>query len=166
MDTSTLIMFIVAAVMLVGVYLKAPESAEHGLKSGAALLIAVLPRMIAAFLIAGLIQAIVPQELIAVWMGKESGWRGIFIGMALGTFTPGGPMMQFPIVASLYNLGVGIGPLVSFLTAWSLLGFQRLIMWEIPFLGPRVVAVRFVASIFMPVLAGWISKVLWDKWGS
>ena len=71
MDTSTLIMFIVAAVMLAGVYLKAPESAAHGLKSGAALLIAVLPRMIAAFLIAGLIQVIVPQELIAVWMGKS-----------------------------------------------------------------------------------------------
>src|SRR5574341_1460768 len=95
MDASTLIMFIVAAVMLAGVYLKAPESAEQGLKSGVDLLLAVLPRMIAAFLIAGLIQVIVPQEMIALWMGKESGLRGIFIAMGLGAVTPGGPMMQF-----------------------------------------------------------------------
>ena len=166
MEVSTLIMFIVAAVMLAGVYLKSPESAEHGLKSGAALLIAVLQRMIAAFLIAGLIQVIVPQELIAAWMGKESGWRGIFIAMGLGAITPGGPMMQFPIIASLYNLGVGIGPLVSYLTAWSVLGIHRAIVWELPFLGPRVVAVRFVASLFMPVLAGWISQTMWNRWGS
>lgn len=165
MDTSTLIMFIVAAVMLVGVYLEAPESAAQGVRSGTALLIAVLPRMIAAFLIAGMIQVIVPQQLIAVWMGKESGWRGIFIAMGLGAITPGGPMMQFPIIASLYNLGVGIGPLVSYLTAWSVLGIHRAIVWELPFLGPRVVAVRLIASLFMPVLAGWISKVVWDRWG-
>jgi uncharacterized membrane protein YraQ (UPF0718 family) len=119
--------------------------------------------MIAAFVIAGLIQAVIPQEIIVRWMGKESGSKGIFIGMVLGTFTPGGPMMQFPIIASLYQLGIGIGPLVSYLTAWSLLGFQRLIMWEFPFLGVQVVLIRLAASILFPFIAGWLSKFLWEK---
>jgi uncharacterized membrane protein YraQ (UPF0718 family) len=67
-------------------------------------------------------------------------------------------MTHFPIVASLFKVGVGIGPLVSYLTAWSLLGLQRIIMWEIPFLGPKVVAVRFAVSFFFPFLAGLVLR--------
>jgi hypothetical protein len=43
------------------------------------------------------------------------------------------------------------------------LGFQRLIMWEFPFLGAQVVIVRLIASILMPFLAGWLSQLLWVK---
>lgn len=163
MDISTLIMMALALVFLLVVYLKAPEAAAEGLKSSFALFIEIMPRMIAAFMMAGLIQVIVPQQVIVRWMGVESGSKGIFIGMVLGTFTPGGPMMQFPIIASLYASGVGIGPLVSYLSAWSLYGFQRVIMWEVPFLGLKVVAVRLLASILLPLVAGWISQFLWGK---
>jgi uncharacterized membrane protein YraQ (UPF0718 family) len=163
MDISTLIMLGVAFLLLAAVYLRAPQLAGEGLRSSVALILEITPRMIAAFIIAGLIQVIVPPEIIARWMGKESGSKGIFIGMILGTLTPGGPMMQFPIIASLYKSGIGIGPLVSYLTAWSLLGFQRLIMWEFPFLGVKVVVVRLLASILFPVLAGWLSEFLWVR---
>jgi uncharacterized membrane protein YraQ (UPF0718 family) len=77
--------------------------------------------------------------------------------------TPGGPMTHFPIVASFFKLGVGVGPLVSYLTAWSLFGLQRIIMWEIPFLGIKVVATRFAASFFFPLLAGWLCELIWEK---
>lgn len=163
MDVSTVIMLLVAAVLLAVVYVKVPGAAERGLRATVALILEIMPRMVAAFVIAGLIQAIVPQEVIASWMGRGSGIRGIFIGMVMGTLTPGGPMMHFPIIASLYKLGIGIGPLVSYLTAWSLIGFQRIIMWELPFLGPRVVGVRVVVSMLFPVVAGWLSELLWSK---
>lgn len=163
MDISTVIMLLAAVILLVVVYLKAPESADRGLRATVALVLEITPRMIAAFVIAGLIQAIVPEEIIASWMGRESGMKGIFVGMVFGTMTPGGPMMHFPIIASLYKLGIGIGPLVSYLTAWSLIGFQRIIMWELPFLGVRVVVVRVVVSLAFPVLAGWLSEVIWGR---
>jgi uncharacterized membrane protein YraQ (UPF0718 family) len=72
MDISTLIMMAVALALLAGLYLKAPELAGKGTSAGLALMLEVLPRMIAAFLIAGIIQAVVPEELIARWMGAES----------------------------------------------------------------------------------------------
>jgi uncharacterized protein len=72
-------------------------------------------------------------------------------------------MTHFPIIASLFRVGVGVGPLVSYLTAWSLFGLQRIIMWEIPFLGPKVVAVRIAVSLFFPLLAGWPSELVWEK---
>ena len=163
MDVSTLVMIALALFLLMIIYIKAPDLAGKGLKESILLLLEIMPRMISAFVIAGLIQAVVPHEMIVHWMGKESGSKGIFIGMVLGTLTPGGPMMQFPIIASLYKSGIGIGPLVSYLTAWSLLGFQRLIMWEFPFLGVQVVLIRLLVSVLFPFLAGWLSAFLWEK---
>jgi uncharacterized membrane protein YraQ (UPF0718 family) len=96
-------------------------------------------------------------------MGQGSGLKGILIGMSLGTVTPGGPMTHFPVVASLFKVGVGVGPLVSYLTAWSLFGLQRVIMWEIPFLGAKLVAVRVAVSFFFPLFAGWLCQNIWDR---
>lgn len=69
-------------------------------------------------------------------------------------------------IASLYKVGVGVGPLVAYLTAWSLFGLQRIIMVEIQFLGPKVVAVRFAVSFFFPFLAGWLCEIVWNKFHS
>jgi len=163
MDISTLIMLAAAFLFFIAVYLKTPASATEGLQAAFYLFLEVLPRMAAALIVAGLIQVLVPQEVIARWMGQESGLQGLFIANALGALTPGGPMSQFPIIASLYKIGIGIGPLVAYMTAWSLMGFQRIIIWELPFLGPRVVAVRVFASILFPVLAGRIAQILWAR---
>jgi len=163
MDTSTIVMLAAAVLALAAVYLKSPEAAEKGLTATGSLILEITPRMIAAFTLAGLFQAVVPQEVIVRWMGHESGMRGILIGMTLGGITPGGPMTHFPVIASLFKMGVGVGPLVAYLTAWSLFGLQRVIMWEIPFLGPRVVAMRIAVSFFFPLLAGWLCSLLWEK---
>ncbi len=163
MDTSTLVMMAGAAIMLIAVLWKSPEAANKGLSATGALILEITPRMIAAFTLAGLFQAIVPEDVIVRWMGHGSGVRGLLIGMTLGSVTPGGPMTHFPVIASLFKMGVGIGPLVAYLTAWSLFGLQRIIMWEIPFLGPRVVALRVAVSFFFPFLAGWLCELLWNR---
>ncbi|HET9548811.1 MAG TPA: permease [Candidatus Binatia bacterium] len=163
MDTSTVVMMAAAVIALAVVYFKSPEAASKGLNATGSLILEITPRMIAAFLLAGLVQAIVPQEVIVRWMGHGTGFKGILIGMTLGGVTPGGPMTHFPVIATFYKMGVGIGPLVAYLTAWSLFGLQRIIMWEIPFLGAKVVAIRFAVSFLFPLLAGWLCELVWDK---
>jgi len=163
MDTSSIVMMAAAAIALIVVYWKSPESAGRGLTAAGVLILEIIPRMVAAFTLAGLIQAVVPQDVIVGWMGHGSGLKGILIGMSLGTVTPGGPMTHFPVVASLFKVGVGVGPLVSYLTAWSLFGLQRIIMWEIPFLGAKLVAVRVAVSLFFPLFAGWLCQNIWDR---
>jgi len=163
MDTSTVVMMVAAGVALAVVYFKSPEAANRGLNATGSLMLEITPRMIAAFTLAGLFQALVPQEVIVAWMGHGSGFKGILIGMSLGGITPGGPMTHFPVIASLFKMGVGIGPLVAYLSAWSLFGLQRVIMWEIPFLGPKVVALRIAVSFLFPLVAGWLCELVWDK---
>jgi uncharacterized membrane protein YraQ (UPF0718 family) len=163
MDTSTIVMMVAAVIALAVVYFKSPEAANKGLSATGSLMLEITPRMIAAFTLAGLFQAIVPEEVIVRWMGHGSGFRGILIGMSLGGITPGGPMTHFPVIASLFKMGVGIGPLVAYLSAWSLFGLQRVIMWEIPFLGAKVVAIRIAVSFLFPLVAGWLCELVWDK---
>ena len=163
MDTSTVVMMAAAVIALAVVYFKSPKAASKGLNATGSLILEITPRMVAAFLLAGLVQAIVPQEVIVRWMGHGTGFKGILIGMTLGGVTPGGPMTHFPVIATFYKMGVEIGPLVAYLTAWSLFGLQRIIMWEIPFLGAKVVAIRFAVSFLFPLLAGWLCELVWDR---
>ena len=163
MDASTIIMISAAAVLFAAAYAKSPDSAFRGLTLTKDLLVQVTPRLLAAFIIAGLVQVLVPQEIIVQWMGKESGFKGILIGTALGGLTPGGPMTHFPILASFYQMGIGVGPLIAYLTAWLLFGLQRVIMWELPFLGTQIVMVRIASSLFLPLFAGWFASFLWNR---
>ena len=119
MDTSSLLM-IAAAVITYRVHLKSPKACRGGDWCRTLLIVEIAPRMVAVFTLAGLVQAVVPQETIVRWMGKArvSRYADRYV---LGSITPGGPMTHFPVIASLYKVGVGVGPLVAYLSAWSLL---------------------------------------------
>ena len=158
--------FMFVASIAVGVYVVhsyGVPRALDGLSSGGQLLMATLPKMIFAFAVAGMIQVILPTDLVSQWIGEGSGVRGLMIGTLAGTFTPGGPMMHFPIVASLMTSGAGAGPIIAYLTAWSLLGLHRLVIWEIPILGLEISAVRFAASLVLPPLVGFVGGLIFHS---
>lgn len=72
-------------------------------------------------------------------------------------FTPGGPWLAFPVVLALRRAGADWGPLVAYVTSWSLLSVARLLVFEIPLVGPEFVAVRYPATVLLPILAGVIA---------
>ena len=78
--------------------------------------------------------------------------------------TPGGPFTHFPILASFLAKGAGTGPICAYIASWALIGVNRIIVWELPILGPRIVVARVLASFaFPPVigwLAGWIARTM------
>lgn len=157
MDAGFWIMF--SASILVGVFVVhsyGARTALDGLSSGGQLLMMTLPKMVFAFAVAGLIQVVLPTDLVSQWIGEGSGLKGLLIGTAAGTVTPGGPMMHFPIVASLLTSGAGAGPIIAYLTAWSVLGVHRVIIWEIPILGLEISVIRFLASLALPPLVGFL----------
>jgi uncharacterized membrane protein YraQ (UPF0718 family) len=97
-------------------------------------------------------------------MGAESGWRGLAIASLAGIATPGGPIAAFPLVLVLAQAGADRGALVAFTTAWALNGFQRILVWEVPLLGPEFALLRFLAGLPLPLLAGWIARLLPIAW--
>lgn len=141
-------------------YLKGEDVFFKGLRASFSLLVDVIPRLIPAFLLAGLLEVLSPKGIITRWIGKNSGMKGIVVASLGGMFTPGGPMVSFPLIAALAGLGAEAGPLIAYLTAWAVLGIQRIVVWEIPFMGFHFAVLRFAVSLALPIIAGLIANRL------
>ena len=153
----TVIMGVIAIVLLVIVYQRGGGEHILGLKLAGNLLLQIIPILIFAFIIAGMIQVLVPTEMISRWVGAESGFRGILIGTAIGGFMPGGPYVSLPIAAGLLRSGAGIGTMVALITAWSLLAVARLPI-EIGLIGWKFTLIRLACVFFFPPIAGLIAN--------
>lgn len=145
---------VVAAVGALCWWLKGPRAVELALHDYAGQIALMIPRMSAALLIAGFAQVLIPRELVTKWLGSGAGIRGIFIATLVGALTPGGPMLAFPLIVLLRQSGASTTSLITFATAWATLGFHRILMWELPFLGTEFAFVRYIASIPLPIIAG------------
>ena len=95
------------------------------------------------------------------WLGEDSGLRGMLLGTVAGMLTPGGPFIQFPIVASLLKAGAGVAPLVAYIIAWSLTAVNRFFVYEVPLLGTKLALCRMAVSLIVPIVIGWLSRLLW-----
>ena len=124
---------------------------------GIELLIALLPKIGAALLLAGFIRALISPELIGRWLGKKSGLKGILLGTLISLFTPG-PVAAFSVMGALKVAGADKGVLVAFATGWSLMGVHRIILWEWSFLGPDFLILRLTVSFFLPIAAGFVAR--------
>lgn len=125
-----------------------------------ALLVDLVPRLLAALLLAGLVQVLLPRDKVSHWLGAQSGLRGLLLATLAGTLAPGGPMTSFPLAVALFAAGADVGAVVTFITAWTLLGINRLLVWEIPFMGSDFALLRELASLPLPVIAGLLARSL------
>lgn len=155
----TIIMAVLAAALLYIGYQRGGGQHLLGLKSAGNLLLQIAPLLIFAFIVAGMIQILVPKEMVARWVGVESGFRGLLIGSVLGGLMPGGPMTSLPIAAGLLRIGASLGTMVAFLTGWSLLAVSRLPM-EIGLMGWKFTLIRLACVFFFPPIAGLIANKL------
>ncbi|MBI2156223.1 MAG: permease [Candidatus Rokubacteria bacterium] len=159
LDPSLFLLVGAAVVLAVVAWVKDPGLPWLGAKSGFSMLWFILPRLIPALVLAGLVQVLVPQEVVSRHFGREGGLRAILIATLAGVLTPGGPMVSVPFMVALAHSGAAMAPLVAYMTSWSLFGMQRIIAWEAPLMGWHFVLVRVVPSLAFPVLAGWLVHV-------
>lgn len=134
----------------------------EGLRQGGQTLLQVIPLLAAAFLIAGLAQALVSQESVERWLGAGAGWRGLLLACLAGALTPGGPYVYYPIAGSLLHAGAGLGVLVAFVTAKNLWSISRLPL-EIALLGTRLAVLRFALTLVVPPLMGFLAEQLFGR---
>jgi len=162
-DLSTIILIVLALLFTVVAYLKDPGLPAIGARNGLTLVWFILPRLIPALILTGMLQVLIPQELVGRYFGRQAGLRGIVIAAVAGVLTPGGPMVSVPLLVALAHSGAGLPALVAYMTSWSLFGIQRIIAWEAPLMGWHFVAVRVVPSLAFPVLAGWLVRVFYQE---
>ena len=161
-DIKTLAFFVVVTVTLCMVAHIKGVDVLQGLKKGTFNMIGVLPILVLSFLIAAMVIEMLPTDSIARWMGTTSGIKGLLLGCGLGVATPGRPFVDFPIAMALLAKGAGIGAVVAMLVAGRLWAFQML-PFELSILGPKVTAVRWLATLVFPPLAGFIAHLFFER---
>jgi uncharacterized protein len=163
LDLSTLALAVLAVVLAVLAYLKDPGLPVIGARNGLSFLWFILPRLIPALIVAGMIQVLVPQEVVSRHFGHQAGVRALVIATIAGMLTPGGPMVSVPFMVAAANSGAGLPSLVAYMTSWSLFGLQRIVAWEAPLMGWKFVVTRVVSTIAFPVLAGWLVATFYHE---
>ncbi len=113
-----------------------------------------------AFIIVGYVNVLSPEKLITAWIGPGSGIGGILTAEFLGALLPGGPYVVFPIIATLYEAGAGLAPLITLITSWSTQSLLT-ISFELPFMGWRFSLIRWSLGLFIPLIAGLIVIAAW-----
>mgnify|MGYP001147798628 FL=1 len=159
MDLTTQILVAIAIILLIYLLIKDSSLAIAGVKNAGMTLWKNLVILLVGFLLAGLIQVIIPKELIAKWLGNQAGFRAVLIGCVAGGLIPGSPYAAFPIAAGFYNAGAGLGAMVGYITAWSLWSVTRLPV-EIAIIDPKLALIRYGITFIFPPIAGFAAHLL------
>jgi len=90
----TIIMCVVSIVLTVLAIYKG-KSLE-GMDSAWKIFYPIVPLLFFAFIVAGMVQVLLPQAWVVKWLGPESGWKGIFIACIAGGLIPGRTVYSIP----------------------------------------------------------------------
>ena len=120
----------------------------------------IVPRIALGVIGSGYIAAVIPQEVITGWLGPDSGWLGVLTAVIAGAATPGGPVVGFSLGAVALKAGGGAPQVIAYVIAWALFAFQRVLLWEIPFMPARFVWFRAAVSVPFPFLAAAIAMAI------
>jgi len=157
----TLIMAVLAIASIIYGYSKGGNQHIAGLKISLKMTAEILPLLVFAFILAGMVQVLLPQAQISRWIGTESGLRGLLIGTLAGGITPGGPYVSLPLAAGLLKAGAGVGTMVAFITAWSLWAISRVPM-EVGVMGWKFTVIRLTCTFFFPPFAGLVAQIFFS----
>ena len=120
----------------------------------------LLPRIAIGVIGSGYLAALLPQPLIAGWLGPSSGLSGFALAAIAGALTPGGPVVGFALATTALKSGAGAPQVIAYSVAWALFALQRVVIFEVPMMPPRVVWLRVLVSLPLPFLAAWFALMV------
>jgi len=161
-NPSTLILVVVTVGLFIFAIVRDKRLAFEGLQIAGSTIWNNLILLIAGFLLAGLVQVLVPKPVITNWLGDQAGFKSVLIGCVAGGLMPGSPYAVFPMVGGLYKAGAGLGAMVGFMTAWSLWSVSRLPV-EFALIDTRLVLIRYGITFLFPPIAGVLAQVLGER---
>jgi hypothetical protein len=133
---------------------------RESIREGATDCVKLIPRIMLGVIGAGYIAAILPEEVVGRWLGADSGIGGLCIAVVGGALTPGGPVIGFSIGAAALKGGAGTPQVIAYTVSWALFAVQRLFLWEVPVMPPRLVWLRIAASLPLPFLIAGLAMVI------
>jgi uncharacterized membrane protein YraQ (UPF0718 family) len=160
-DWSALAVGVIAGSAALTVYLRDGAHRFHEiLFNDLSLFGGVMPRILAGCLLGALLANLLPRERVSQLIGTDSGLPGLLIAAVLGALLPGGPFTVYPVASALLVIGADFGATVTFVTSWTLIGYARAVVWELPLVGGEFTLFRIVICIPLVVVAGITARVV------
>lgn len=142
-----------------------PSFAGDALSAGTRQFLRFLLVLYVSFLVAGLVESLLPRAWVSRALGEGSGLRGVLLATAVGLVTPAGPFVSMPMAAGMLRAGAAPATVVAFVASWGLLAIHRLIAWEIPMLGAPFALTRWLSCLVVPVVLGVLARMVWRGGG-
>ena len=159
MSIATIILAVLALLMAGLAYRQDPARPLAGTVAGLKMLWGMLPLLLAAFFVAGMLAVALPPALVHRWLASSSGLLDVVIGSVAGALIPGGPYVSFPIFAAIHDVGAGLAATVSLVTGWAVWNVG-LLSFELAIVGPRFTLIRMVTTLLLPPVAGLLAHAL------
>lgn len=146
------VLLVVAADLLVWMFFpaQAPAVASNTWEYLKEVIVILIP----VALLMGLLEVWLPKPMIAKYLGRESGWKGIALAFLFGTVPTGPLYVAFPIAGMLLRNGASVLNLVVFLDTWAAIKIPQMIM-EVQFLGASFMLVRLALTLPSVIVMGW-----------
>jgi uncharacterized membrane protein YraQ (UPF0718 family) len=156
--------FLLVALALLVTFLawkRSPELPAAGIVAAGKMLNGVWLDIVLGFVIAGMVDVLLPSSAFAGWLTGNTAVQAIGVGWLAGLLIPGGPYVVFPLAGRLLQQGVAPGAIIAFITAKTLLSPIRMFTYEAPLLGWPMTLARFVPAVLMPPLLGYAGQLLY-----
>lgn len=161
LDWSTALLLLLVVGAMVAVYVRdGSDKFRQVLVSDVELFVTMMPNLLAGCLVGAFIGLLLPRAVVNRWIGSESGLTGILIATLAGAILPGGPFTVYPIAGALVIMGADFGAIVALIVSWSLIGYARALIWELPFFGIDFVGWRTLLAVPLPIIAGLFARPL------
>jgi uncharacterized membrane protein YraQ (UPF0718 family) len=160
MDISLWILLALTVGLLVVAFAKDRQLPGQSLLAATKMVRGVWLELALGFVLAGLLEVLIPKPMLATWLGDKELGRSLMVGWGIGLLLPGGPYVLFPAVAGLVQKGAAAGPLICLLSAKTLVSPIRTLTYEAPLLGWQLTLARFIPGVLAPPLLGLIGHWL------
>ena len=151
--TTLLFVALAVAAAVACLVLQGPERFVEVTGESLMLMVRIAPSILASMVIAAFLYLVLPTGLVRRRLGEGSGIAGLAIAFGAGVVTAGGPMASYPVLAALLAAGAELGAAVMYISAWSALALNRLLVWEIPVLGAEFALTRMLVCLPLPIAA-------------
>jgi uncharacterized membrane protein YraQ (UPF0718 family) len=159
MNSTALIINIIAIIALIIAFIKNKEKAITSLKIAGKTFIMMLPMIFIIIIIIGLLLGFIPPDQISRFIGEQSGPSGVLLVGIVGALMHIPALLSFPLAASMLSSGASVTSVVAFITTLTMIGMITLPL-EIQVLGKKIAFLRnglsFIIALSIAFIMGLI----------
>jgi len=157
MDTSTLILYVITAVLLIISIIKNKKKTKMALQKAWKSFEHILPEFLIVIIFVGVLIAALNSDVISKIIGSDSGWLGVILAAVVGAVTLIPGFIAFPTAALLLQGGAGYMQIGAFISTLMMVGIVTIPV-ELKYFGKKTTIARnsiaFVFSFFVAFIIG------------